>query len=229
MRNASALVRDRDSAHDLDEVARWLADRDDVCRDEATSWMIRGTSLSTDTLANLWSDRMWSHSLTDLVIETADGDLSDDPAELARGFLRGVSAGRGVGILGLDGPTQWVTRRRWVIAHPATLPDLGGWINAARELGISQDVHQLDRTVFHRDASRFPDSHIAAHLWLPGTSRTERSEQFWDGGRWVLAHIGKSRADGYLSVEFRDSDDRPLRLAAVGPIVWSEALRLATA
>jgi hypothetical protein len=244
MRTASALMRDRDSAHDLDEVARWLADRDDVCRDEATTWMVRATSLATDTLASLWTDRMWSRSLTDLVLETADGsdpdgsnpdDAHEDDA-LVRGFLRGVAPGRGVGVLGLDGQTRWITHRRWTIPHPALLADLAAWQSAARQHGISQDVHQLDRTVFHRDPARFPDEHTAAHLWLPATSGTERTAQFWDGGRWVLARItpgepgtANGASSRSITVTFEDSDGRLLRLAAVGPIVWSEALRLATA
>jgi hypothetical protein len=249
MRTASALMRDRDSAHDLDEVARWLADRDDVCRDEATTWMVRATSLPTDTLASLWTDRMWSRSLTDLVVQTADGsvvqtadgsdvqtaDDADEDDTLVRGFLRGVAPGRGVGVLGLDGQTRWVTHRRWMVPHPALLPDLPAWQSAARQHGIRQDVHQLDRTVFHRDPVRFPDEHTAAHLWLPAMSG-ERTAQLWDGGRWVLARITPADSGAVngessrsITVTFADSDGRLLRLAAVGPIVWSEALRLATA
>jgi hypothetical protein len=275
MRPASALMRDRETAQDLDEVAHWLVDRDAICADQVIEWMVRGTSLSTDELASLEADRDWSWALSGVILESAepiaddaDGPLAEEsPAggDAIRGFLQGVAAGRGVGILGLDGTTQWVNRRRWTIVHPALLADRGAWRALAAEAGVAQHVQQLSRDVYLRDPHQHPDRDVTARLSLPvaqthrpaGPSRTaadpnapdlnapdldrdpvsrdrrarqaaaaaEQVETFWQDGSWLSAQFTVEA--GGIRIAFRDEDGRPMRLAAVRPVVWSEAVRRA--
>ena len=229
MRPATGLARDRETVHELEEIARWLADRDEVGHAQIESWMIRRESLSTDALAQLWADRAWADALTGLLVETVDGQ--DEPVgseqEVVRGFLTGVSAGRGVAVLGIDGSTRWVARRRWTVVHPVLLSELDAWAAAAAEYGVRQAVPQLDRAWTVRDPMVHRDSATAAVL--PGVPVTglpaHRELPLWESGTWITATLERNAEAAVLS--FTDADERPLRLAAVGPICWSEAVRAA--
>lgn len=228
MRPATGLVRDRETAHELEEIARWLADRDAVGHAQIQTWMIRRESLSTDALAQLWADRAWADALSGLLIETVDGH--DEPAgsehEVLRGFLTGVSAGRGVAVLGIDGTTRWVARRRWTIVHPVLLSEADAWRAAASEFAIHQSVAQLDRAWAVRDPAVHRDSDTAAVLTgLPTGLSTRRQLPLWEFGSWITADLSIDAGSAVLS--FADADGRPVHLAAVGPIAWSEAVRAA--
>jgi hypothetical protein len=225
---AADMVRDREATHDLDEVARWLTERDDLCADAIEAWMVRGTSVSTDSLAHFWADRAWATALTDLVVETVDGH--DVPigreGSMVTGLLRGVSAGRGVAVLRRDGVTEWVARRRWTVPHPVELSDLQTWRVVAQELEVGQSVDQLERAVFWRDATAHPDDATIATFDAADDRREGQSLPIWENGGWVTAEIDRESARTQL--RFRDADGRDLAFAAVGSIAWSEAVRAVT-
>lgn len=226
---ATGLVRDREAVHELDDVARWLSDRDGLARAQVEMWMIRRESLSTDVLAQLWADRSWSEALSGVLLETIDGQ--DAPAgseqELVRGFLMGVSAGRGVAVLGIDGTTRWLARRRWTVVHPVLLAQAQAWSDAAREFGIRQAVSQLGRAWTVRDAAIHRDTDTAAVVHGVALTAAPVQEQLplWESGAWLTAELRIEAGTAVLS--FLDADGRPLRLAGVGPIAWSEAVRAA--
>lgn len=233
----------RGESPDIDDVSRWLVDRDAICADEIVEWMVQGTSLSISELASRWTDRDWAWALSDLIVEAVD-ENSDSGEPLVRGFLRGVSAGRGVGIFGLDGTTQWVHFPRWAITHPAHLIPRQAWRVLALEAGIEQHIDQLQRAVFVRDRSVHADGDTvavvapsdardaagdaagaAADDAAGGAADATRIEPFWQDGSWLEAHIADTPAGRRLS--FHDEDGRAVQLAAVGDVVWSEAVRLA--
>jgi hypothetical protein len=229
MRPATGVVRDRETAQELDDVARWLADRDAAGRREIEAWMVRQESLTTDVLAQLWSDRAWAESLRGVVVETVDGHDAPAGSEdaVVRGFLEGVSVGRGVAVLQLDGTTRWVTRRRWTVPHPVLISELDAWRVAAREAGVLQAVPQLERTWAVRDPRVHGDTDTVAVLRdVPAADpSTDLRLPLWESGALVCAHLHGS--GDHATLTFTDADDRTLRLAAVGPIAWSEAVRAA--
>lgn len=225
----TGLVRDRETAHELEEIARWLTDRDEIGHAQIESWMIRRESLSTDRLAQLWTDRAWADALSGLLIETVDGH--DAPVgseqEVVRGFLSGVSAGRGVAVLGIDGSTRWIARRRWTILHPVLLSEPDAWRGAAQEFGVRPAVAQLHRAWTVRDPSVHRDG--ATTAVLSGNPAAETPIHLvlplWESGAWITADLAIDTESAVLS--FVDADGRPMHLAAVGPIAWSEAVRAA--
>ncbi len=229
MRPATGLVRDRETVQDLEDIERWLADRDAIGHDQIDTWMVRRESLSTGRLAQLWADRAWADALSGLLIETTDGHdaAAGSEHELVRGFLVGVSAGRGVAVLGIDGTTRWVARRRWTIVHPALLTEREAWRAAAAELGIRQSVAQLDRAVAVRDPAVHPDGDTSALLCgIPSAGTPLRRQlPLWEDGAWLTADLWIGSQQAVLT--FADADGRAMHLAAVGPIAWSEAVRAA--
>lgn len=229
MRPATGLVRDRETAHELEEIARWLADRDEVGHAQIETWMVQRQSLSTDGLAQLWPDRAWADALSGLLIETVDGQdqAIGSEQEVVRGFLAGVSAGRGVAVLGIDGTTRWVARRRWTIVHPVLLSEADAWRAAGAELGIRQSVAQLERATAVRDAAQHPDNDTSALLaGSPMAGTPQRRElALWESGAWFTADLWIGSDATVLT--FADADGRAMHLAAVGPIAWSEAVRAA--
>lgn len=229
MRPATGLVRDRESAHELEEIARWLTDRDEIGHAQIQMWMIRRASLSTDELAQLWADRAWADALSDLIVETVDGHDArpGSEQEVVRGFLSGVSAGRGIGVLGLDGSTRWIPRRRWTIVHPVQLSEPDAWRAAAAEFAVRQSVAQLDRAWTVRDPALHRDSDTTAVLVgiASAGAPMHRKLPLWESGAWITADLRIEAESAELS--FIDANGRPMLLAAVGPIAWSEAVRAA--
>jgi hypothetical protein len=229
MRPATGLVRDRESTHEVEEIARWLAHRDEVGHAQIEAWMIRRESLATDELAQLWADRAWADALSGLLIETIDGHdaAAGSEHEVVRGFLSGVSAGRGVAVLGIDGTTRWIPRRRWTIVHPVLLSEPDAWRAAAQEFGVRPGVPQLHRAWTVRDPSLHRDSETTAMLGgnPDATTPVHRELPLWESGAWITAKLTIAAESTVLS--FVDTGGRALRLAAVGPIAWSEAVRAA--
>lgn len=225
----TGLVRDRETAHELEEIARWLTDRDEIGHAQIETWMIRRESLSTDRLAQLWTDRAWADALSGLLIETVDGH--DAPVgseqEVVRGFLSGVSAGRGVAVLGIDGSTRWIARRRWTIVHPVLLSEPDAWRAAAQEFGVRPAVAQLHRAWTLRDPSVHRDGDMTAVLAgnPAATTPVQHELALWESGAWITAKLAIDAQATVVS--FIDADGRALRFAAVGPIAWSEAIRAA--
>jgi hypothetical protein len=128
--------RDRETAHELEQLSHWLVDRDTICRRQVVEWMLRATTLSAGELAILAADRDWARVLTGVLVESTDG------GEHVRGFLQGVSPGRGIGVLQLDGLTRWVSGTRWRVVHPALTDRLASWALLAAEAGVRQHVEQ---------------------------------------------------------------------------------------
>ncbi|MDO5501384.1 MAG: DUF4132 domain-containing protein, partial [Propionibacteriaceae bacterium] len=200
-------------------------------------WMLDGLPVPVAQLIALWPDRYWAEALTDLVVEIGD----------TRGLLRDIKDHR-LGLVTLDGETEWVTAETARIPHPVLLAeDLSDYRELAAELGVRQSIDQLMRQTWRREADRSPEA----------TSVTD-----FEGGSYaVLQHAyGRAAAGGYpvrggyavcriwengrqlearqwVGAEYFDIEtrlgellwidgSRVLPLGEVPPVAWSEGIRL---
>lgn len=236
------------AAEQLEALADWLEEHRRDCLAAADAWMLRSLPVPAAVVTAVWQDPAWREALENTVVRPADALGTPDRRQA--GFLRGAEAGRGIGIVTLDGDTRWLAAEAIVLPHPVLLDERDEWRQLAAELGLRQGVQQLLREVHERGGER------------PGDTAVTR---FANAGFEMLAHVsGRCRQLGYPvrggyatctvlegGVEVRASywigaddpqaptatgdltwsraDDRPLTLGEVGPIAFSEGMRMAAA
>ncbi|MFJ8435251.1 DUF4132 domain-containing protein [Kitasatospora sp. NPDC094019] len=225
----------------LRQLTEWLDAHRRGCLETAERWMVRSLPVPAAVVTAVWADEAWREVLRDLVVTGADGAVA--------GFLRGADPERGIGLVDLDGDTVRLTGSELRIPHPVLLEDLDELREFAVELGVSQQVQQLYREVWHRpdDATgtqvdTYAGGRYAALRDLLG--RCARLGHRVRGGHAVLPVVEDGRAlearvwvgDYYEydecetgSLSWTGPDGKVLPLAEVGPVAWSEGMRMAAA
>ena len=225
----------------LRRLTEWLAAHRRSCLEDAERWMVRSLPVPAAVLTAVWADEAWQDVLRDLVVTGPDGAVA--------GFLRGADAERGLGLVDLDGDTVRLTATEIRIPHPVLLEDLDDLREFAAELGVSQQVQQLYREVWHRPAGQDPAA-TEVDTYAGGRYKALRELL----GR--CARLGYRVRGGYAVVpvveggvtlearlwvgdydEFDECETGTLSWAApggrvlpvgeVGPVAWSEGMRMA--
>ncbi|MDE3723712.1 DUF4132 domain-containing protein [Nocardiopsis sp. N85] len=234
-------VRESDQARRLADVLLWLERHERDCAARVESWLLGSLPVPASVIAAVWPDPTWRDLLTDLFVAPVEGGEG--------GFLRGVDDRGRIGVLDLDAESVWLDADRVVPPHPVLIEDLADVREFALELDITQRLPQLTRQIHRRpdafaaDAAqiddyaggRFDELRHAAGLAqrhgfpVRGGYATCRVVE---GGRPVQARhwIGSDAPDWETetgSLLWVDTDERPLRLTDVGPVAWSEGVRMA--
>jgi hypothetical protein len=233
----------------LKQLAEWLGRHETACRAEVDLWMIRSLPVPVAALARVWPDEAWRSALTDLVVVpvSAKGEWGLDEA----GFLRDVDPKTGVGVVNLDGESVRIDAPQVAIPHPVRLPDLDDLREFASELGVNQGTLQLFREIWRRPAD--PDERSAAlnsyagghfkelrHLTARATGLGYPvrggyvTNRIWEGGAVVTAAVWAGADDPGVEAEtgplsYLDREGQAVPIAGVGPIAWSEGMRMAAA
>ncbi|KJS53645.1 hypothetical protein VM98_23985 [Streptomyces rubellomurinus subsp. indigoferus] len=226
----------------LKQLAEWLAAHERRCLADVERWMVRSLPVPAAVLTEVWADEAWQAVLRDVVVTGVDGEVA--------GFLRGADAARGLGLVDLDGDTVRLTAAEVLIPHPVLLPDLDELREFAVELGVSQRVRQLYREVWHKPAGPLPGT--AVDEFAGGRYRELRElrgrcdrlgcrvrggsavQPVSEGGRTVEARVWVGDYYDYDACEtgtlsWAGPDGRALPLTEVGPVAWSEGMRMAAA
>ncbi|MEV0532548.1 DUF4132 domain-containing protein [Kitasatospora sp. NPDC050463] len=226
----------------LKQLTEWLAAHRRRCQEDVERWMVRSLPVPAAVVVAVWPDEAWQDVLRDLVVTGAGGEVA--------GFLRGADAERGLGLVDLDGDTVRLTDGEIRIPHPVLLEGLDELREFAVELGVSQQVQQLYREVWHRPAQAAPGTEVTAYSGgrykelreLLG--RCARLGYRVRGGHAVLPVVEDGLAlearvwvgDYYEydacetgALSWAGPDGKVLPLAEVGPVAWSEGMRMAAA
>ncbi|MEV6107385.1 DUF4132 domain-containing protein [Streptomyces sp. NPDC051940] len=243
LKSVPSKIADDPAVIGLRQLVEWLERHERECLERVEMWMIRSLPVPAPVLAEVWQDPAWQSVLRDLVVTGEDGAVA--------GFLRDVDADSGLGLVDLDGDTVRVRAAEVRIPHPVLLEDLEDLREFAVELGVEQKVQQLFREVWSRGDDRdtgarvvddFEGGRFQQLRFLIGraTSLGYRVR----GGQSVLpvledGHSAEARVwlgdyDGYESVEtgplsWHGPDGKALPLGEVGPVAWSEGMRMAAA
>ncbi|MDT0345608.1 DUF4132 domain-containing protein [Streptomyces litchfieldiae] len=238
-----AKIAEEPAVVQLRQLTEWLARHERECLAAVERWMIRSLPVPAATLVHIWPDPAWRAALRDLVV-------TDDAGTVA-GFLRDADPERGLGLVDLDGDTVRTDAGRLRVPHPVLLEDLDELRDFATELGLRQGIGQLHREVWRRDAvpdrdatavDRYAGGSFKQLRFLTGRAASlgyrVRGAQavcpVFEDGRTVEARVWLGDYDGFEETEtgpltWSTADGRPLRLREIGPVAWSEGMRMAAA
>ncbi|MCZ4125639.1 DUF4132 domain-containing protein [Streptomyces sp. H39-S7] len=227
----------------LRQLVEWLDRHERQCVADVERWMVRSLPVPVAAVAQVWQDTAWQSALRDLVVMGENGDVA--------GFLRDADPVRGLGLVDLDGDTVRISPELVRIPHPVLLDDLEELREFAVELSVDQKVQQLFREVWHRPAGL--DAETASVDDYAGGTFKElrflhgRATQLGyrarggqavcpvvEDGRTVEARIWIGDYEGYEQAEtgsltWTDDAGRALTAHQVGPVAWSEGMRMAAA
>ncbi|MFF8596805.1 DUF4132 domain-containing protein [Streptomyces sp. NPDC015220] len=236
-------IRDRPEVIELQRFAEWLDRHAADCAARVDTWMVSSLPVPTALLAQVWPDQAWRSALRDLVV------VGERPDEV--GFLRDADTSGGLRLLTSDGGTVHVCARTVSMPHPVLLPDLEALRAQAAELGAVQGVEQLHRGVWHKPDRIDPEAcgveqfagaeygswfRLSARATALGYKVAGRyaTDRIREAGRVVTASVAigdpyteEKAWTGRLAWSARPGDRIPL--ADVGPVAWSEGMRMAAA
>jgi hypothetical protein len=241
-------LKEGEAAQQLSALRDWLSEHEQECRETVETWMLRSLPVPRSVLAATWPDPAWAEELQNLVVCAVD--RKGEPDQEQAGFLRDADAKKGIGIVDLDGETQWIKTERIAVPHPILLGELNDFRELATELNFQQRIDQLFRETW------FPDKEL---------NQATSIDQFAQGKFEQLNHVlGLCRRLGYrvrggnavcpvwekgVLVEarywvgseypesetwtgellFTDSKERAIPIEDVGPVAFSEGMRMAAA
>ncbi|MFJ4709147.1 DUF4132 domain-containing protein [Streptomyces anulatus] len=245
LKSVPAKLKDDPAVVGLRQLTEWLERHERRCLSDVEQWMVRSLPVPTAVLARVWPDPAWQAALRDVVVTGADGGVA--------GFLRDVDSERGLGLVDLDGDTVRITPDVVSVPHPVLLDDLDELREFAVELGVSQTVEQLFREVWHRPPGLAPET-TSVDTYAGGvfkelrflhgrvTQLGYRSRGGYavcpvvEDGATAEARIWIGEHDGYDAYDtetgplgWTDPSGRALTAAEVGPVAWSEGMRMAAA
>jgi hypothetical protein len=243
LKSVPPKIADEPAVIGLRQLTEWLGRHERECLDRVETWIIRSLPVPAAVLVQVWPDPAWRTALRDLVVTGPDGAVA--------GFLRDADTEAGIGLVDLDGDTVRLGSDLVRIPHPVLLDELDELREFAVELGVGQQAQQLFREVWRRGADRdagallvddFEGGRFRQLRFLIGRATSlgyrVRGGQavlpVTEGGHTVEARIWLGDYDGYAETEtgplgWHTPDGTSLALGGVGPVAWSEGMRMAAA
>lgn len=248
LKSVPAKVKKTEEYLELDNLLTWLKSHDEECGAQVETWLLRSLPVPAAVIAAVWPDEAWQSWLRDLIIRPAD-----DAA--VSGFLRDVTqAGDGkveLGVVDLDGETRTIAAEEILIPHPVLLDDLDELREFAADLGVEQRFDQLQRAV-HSRPDPLPDESVTTlNTWADATFEQARfansrakSAGFNVKGGFATARIHEDghvvdalywigaeehpEAETFTGELFWMIDEKIVPVRDVGPVAYSEGVRMAT-
>ncbi|MCC9311867.1 DUF4132 domain-containing protein [Kitasatospora sp. RB6PN24] len=243
LKTVPSKLKDDPAVVELRRLAEWLDAHQRQCLADVERWMVRSLPVPAAVITAVWADDAWQEVLRDLVVTGGDGSVA--------GFLRDADPERGIGVVDLDGDTVRLADTEVRVPHPVLLEDLDELREFAVELGVTQQLRQLHREVWHRPADFDPKA-TQVDTYAGGrykelrelVGRCARLGYRIRGGHAVVPLVEDGRLlEARLWVgdyyEYDECETGPLSWAApdgrlvplseVGRVAWSEGMRMAAA
>jgi hypothetical protein len=243
-------IKDGDAADQLEALRDWLVEHDRECIATVEQWMLRSLAVPRAVLQAVWDDPAWRKPLENAVVVTVTADGGHDHERA--GLFRGVDPRKGVGVVDADGETAWLSAERVALPHPILIPQLEAWRELITQLGVAQGIAQLHRETHAKPAAlaaspataidQFEEGKFAMLMHAVGKARQLGFKvrggfatcKTWDAGAVAEARywIGADSPDGETytgALSWVDGRERGLKLAEVGPVAFSEGMRMASA
>ena len=219
LKSVPAAVQRTTTYAELDALLGWLAAHEKTCADTVEAWLLRSLPVPTAVIAEVWPDEAWRRQLQDLVI--TDGTVT--------GFLRDAIPAVGaptnmprLGVVDLDGESATIDAElitilhREVITKPDPLPD-----PAATRLTDWADA-KFDQLRFAAARARSAGFAVKGGF---AVARVHEHGRLIEASYWIGADAPDWETwTGELSWI---ADGTTLPLGEVGPVAWSEGVRMA--
>ncbi|MBN9643185.1 DUF4132 domain-containing protein [Corynebacterium sp. CCM 8862] len=240
LKTVPAKARKTGQYQELLATRDFLDQHTDQCKSTVLAWFLAGEEIPVVLLGQVWTDPAWRHWLEDLVV-CSSGTV---------GLLKGADENN-LHLVDLDGESVTVTVTDTAVAtipHPAGMVDIDDWREFAVELGVHQNLDQLLREIHpkpadektQREAVRAYDGGVyeqASHLLGRGrgggfkTSLQEISVTVTENGVNTTAVLDVTawspEDEATLGTLGFTRSGRTVALADVGPVAWSEGIRMA--
>lgn len=241
-------LKEEEIADRLEGLAQWLAEHRLEIQHTIERWMLRSLVIPRELLTHVWPDPDWRELLSNLVVAPANakGVIEFDQA----GLLRDVDAKKGLGVVDIDGETNWLKGANALIPHPILIGSLSEFRELASDLSAEQSVDQLYRTVHEatldqRDRKSIDEfsgglfeqlNYAIGHCRRLGypVRGGYATCQVWEGSNVLEArfYIGDEYPESETwtgDLIFVDREQQPVKIADVGPVTFSEGMRMASA
>ena len=241
-------LKETPTAESLRALAEWLQNHESECVHTVERWMLRSLSVPREVLTEIWPDLDWQKALQNLVIAPVDAKGKADFEKT--GLLRDVDAKKGLGVVDLDGETQWLRSPALMVPHPILIADLEELRELSGDLSIKQTIDQLYRPINQatQDQSNlksitdysggmFEQLNFALsqcrRLGYPvrggyATCRIWENDTMTECRYYVGDEYPESETyTGQLV--FVDAKERAVKISDLGPVTFSEGVRMASA
>jgi Domain of unknown function (DUF4132) len=234
-------------AEQLTALCEWLTDHRTECLHRVEMWMLRSLPVPCDVVRAVWPDPDWALMLRNLVVTPTDASGKINVAQT--GLLRDVDPKKGIGVIDRDGETQWIATVQLLIPHPILIDGLDELREIAADMGFSQAIEQIFRPTFaptklQQELSKILDfsngrfeqlnfaSSLCRRLGYPVRGGYAFSK-VWENASPIEARywIGSEapEAETYTGeLIFVDGDQKPVKIADVGRVTFSEGVRMAS-
>ena len=241
-------VKESDAGIQLLALRDWLKEHQRECADTVSEWMLRSLPVPRRVLEAVWPDPSWQAQLANVVVLPV---VNDRPDQDAAGFLRGADPARGLGVVDLDGESVWLDVEAVVLPHPILLEELDDFRELSLELGLETGLQQLFRETFARpddlaeeatSIGDYGDGKFEQLNHVLGRCRTlgyrvrggYATTAVWEGGHLIEARywIGAEdlESEAYTGdLVWVDDRQKVVGLRDVGPVAFSEGMRMANA
>ena len=242
-----AAAKKTDAFAELNSLRLWLHNHDAECGLAVENWLLRALPVPTAVIVAVWKDESWRSWLYDLVIQPADKNS-------VTGFLRDAKTENGtprISVVDLDGETRRIDATEVIIPHPVLLDDREALQEFAADIGVDQRFDQLFRAV-HPQPERAASAPLKSlDTWtdarfeksLFGSNRARQAGFIVRGG-YAVTHIHEDdrliearywigadqapEAEAITGELQWTVDNEPVPVRDVGPIAYSEGVRMAT-
>jgi Domain of unknown function (DUF4132) len=241
-------LKESEIAESLKALSEWLDEHRLECQHTVERWMLGSLMIPRDVLNEVWPDPDWQSALRDMVVAPADAKGVVDYEQT--GLLREVDPKRGMGVVDLDGETQWHASASFTVPHPILIADVEELRELASDLGIQQVIDQLYRPIHvptedQKQLKQISDFaggafeqlnyalSLCRRLGYPVRGGYATCRVF-EQGQTVQAryYVG----DEYPEAEtwtgplvFVDAKEQAIKIADLGPVTFSEGMRMASA
>ncbi|WP_240662573.1 DUF4132 domain-containing protein [Streptomyces sp. WAC 06738] len=232
-------VRGSSTGGKLAELRDRLVRHEEECRATVESWLLAGIPVPAALLARVWPDPGWRSALEHLVVVVGG----------RTGLLTEVAEDGRTGLVARDGTPHSPPVGPVSLPHPVLLSDAERWRALLDARTEAQGIPQLAREIHHRPDGTEPGAtglddyaggefaelrHATARaagygFVMRGGFATVRIAE---GGAGLQARYWLGADDPGLPAStgrllWVDASERPVPLAQVGPVAWSEGVRMA--
>jgi len=240
-------LKDSELAEQLKALCEWLEDHRTECLRRVELWMLRSLLVPCEVVRSVWDDPAWSEILRNLVVVPADAKGKTDASK--GGLLREIDAKKGVGVVDRDGETRWSSAAQLLIPHPILIDGLDDLREIAVDMSFSQKLEQLFRPTFaptkeQKELSRIVDFSNGRFEQLNFAGSACRQFGYPVRGGYACAKIWENatpvEARYWIGDESPESetytgelifvgeDEKPMRIADVGAVAFSEGVQMAS-